>query len=192
MSKQVSQSSPLLDKVKSYKENDPNNPDIPWKKHLFYKIYFNVRRLFCSPNKSLRAKDELDLVDHVNLLLQGGDSSDPETINKCAQFLNLNRHLENTAARKRLEKWAKRVISTYLLVVLLIVVFQACSISNPNFEWLVVFQLDKTVLITLLTTTTVNIIGLGLIVLRGHFPSDDKKIKDDSLNTKPDESNPAK
>lgn len=89
-------------------------------------------------------------------------------IDKCHHFIKLHRIIENTSARKRLEKWAKRVIVLYLLVVLMLVVFDSI-VENT---W---FEISDTVMITILSTTTVNIIGLGLIVLRGHFPQKDKE-----------------
>ena len=71
--------------------------------------------------------------------------------------------MENTSARKRLEKWAKYVISIYLFTVLFILLLVGGLFGKDR------LVLDQTVIVVLLSTTTVNIIGLGLIVLRGHF-----------------------
>lgn len=101
-------------------------------------------------------------MDQVKNLLQIDKSNDPETISKCEQFIKLHRNLENTSARKRLERWAKWVISLYLVVVLILLVL---SSVEPQ-KWL---DIDNEVMMVLLSTTTINIIGLGLIVLRGHF-----------------------
>lgn len=142
---------------------EENDIVIPWK-HCFYKIFFNIRRLFYSPLKSVRRKEDLNLISQVSILLQTEQSTDKETINKCAQLISLHRHMENTSARKRLESWAKRIISIYLFVVLVILLM-----VGGLFDSWAVFRLNTEVIIVLLSTTTINIIGLGLIVLRGHF-----------------------
>lgn len=143
---------------------EENDITIPWK-HCFYKIYFNIRRLFYSPLKSVRRKEDLNLISQVSILLQTEQSTDKETISKCTQLISLHRHMENTSARKRLECWAKRIISIYLFVVLLILLM----VGGLFDRWDIYFRLNTEVIIVLLSTTTINIIGLGLIVLRGHF-----------------------
>lgn len=72
--------------------------------------------------------------------------------------------VENTKARRRLEKWSLRVIAWYLMIVLVIVV-----LCYTNIKWLHILEIPWKIMVAVLTTTTVNIIGLGLIVLRGHF-----------------------
>ena len=139
---------------------------IPWK-HGGFKCYFAFRRFFASP----RPRKELNLLEQVETLLNSTPAEQEPTdelIDKCHHFIKLHRIIENTSARKRLEKWAKRVIVVYLLVVLMLVVFDSV-IENT---W---FEISDTVMITILSTTTVNIIGLGLIVLRGHFPQKDQE-----------------
>lgn len=131
---------------------------IPWS-HFFYKIYFNVKRLFCSP----KVKKDIDLLQQVeNLLNTTPSEPTSDVINKCQHFIQLHRIIENTSARKRLEKWATRIIAIYLFVVLTIAILDSLRVMN-------VFEISDTVMVTILSTTTVNIIGLGLIVLRGHF-----------------------
>lgn len=79
------------------------------------------------------------------------------------------RYAQDTQSRKLLEKWATRLISVYLCIV----AFILCS----NGFLKVIFNLleppisDK-VMIVMLSTTIVNIIGLGAIVLKGHFNKD--------------------
>ena len=77
----------------------------------------------------------------------------------------MHRVIENTKARKRLETWSLKVIVVYLVIVLLLV------LSNYLYTgWFdATMDIPENVMIAILTTTTVNIIGLGLIVLRGHF-----------------------
>ncbi|MDT3367908.1 MAG: hypothetical protein LIR40_04580 [Bacteroidota bacterium] len=131
---------------------------ISWK-NGGYKIYFNVKRFFCNPT----SKKEINLLDQVELLINSspGDPSG-SLIEKCRHFIQLHRIVENTNARKRLERWAKRVIVVYLFVVFILVVFDSNNIHKA-------IEISDAVMITILSTTTVNIIGLGLIILRGHF-----------------------
>jgi hypothetical protein len=139
----------------------------PWK-HFFYKIFFVTKRLFCSP----KTKKDLNILENVENLLNISPS-DPSSdiINKCHHFIKLHRVIENTNARKRLEKWAKRLIVGYLLLVLVMVILSSLKTYN-------ILKISDTVIITILSTTTVNIIRLGLIVLRGHFNA-----KEDEINT---------
>ncbi len=136
---------------------------IPWK-HGGFKIYYFIKRLFCSPSP----KKELNLLEQVSVLLntEPGEPSSP-LIEKCKQFIQLHRIVENTSARKRLEKWAKRIIVWYLITVFLIIILNNNGDKDSQSWYLL--SLSDSVLITLLSTTTVNIIGLGLIILRGHF-----------------------
>lgn len=66
----------------------------------------------------------------------------------------LDRFRKDTKDRSNLAYWTFGIITVWLVAV---VVLMAC-----NF-------LPQTVYVTLLTTTTVNIIGLPAIVLRGYF-----------------------
>lgn len=155
--------------------NGTEDIKISWK-HGGYKLYYNIKRLFISP----RPRKELNLLEQVETLINSTPAEQEPTeelIDKCHHFIKLHRIIENTNARKRLEKWAKRVIVLYLLVVLVLVVFDSI-VENT---W---FEISDTVMITILSTTTVNIIGLGLIVLRGHFPQNDKELDINSESNK--------
>lgn len=145
---------------------------IPWT-HGGFKCYFAIKRLFSSP----RPRKELNLLDQVETLLNTTPAEQEPTdelIDKCHHFIKLHRIVENTNARKRLEKWAKRVIVIYLLFVL-------CVVIINSLRWILI---SDAVMITILSTTTVNIIGLGLIVLRGHFPQDKSELKEDEGDKK--------
>lgn len=129
--------------------------------HGGFFLFHAVKSFFSKPFKP--AKKELDLMENVNSLLGGRTTSD--NIEKVKSLIYLHRVIENTKARRRLEKWSLRVIALYLIVVFFIVV---CSYINiPGLK--VKLGIPEHVMIAILTTTTVNIIGLGLIVLRGHF-----------------------
>jgi len=145
-------------------ESKKNDINISWR-HGAFKVWYNIKRFFCSPLRSVRPKKDLNLISQVEILLQTDQSYNKETIEKCAQFISLHRHMENTSARKRLEKWAKYVISVYLMIVLAILLLEGGLFDKWNIKLTIGYQ----VTIVLLSTTTINIIGLGLIVLRGHF-----------------------
>lgn len=68
------------------------------------------------------------------------------------------RYKEDTSHRKWLALWTAVVVTLWLLAVLYILVMNKRSIG-----------LGDTVLVALLGTTTLNVLGLSYIVLRGHF-----------------------
>lgn len=133
--------------------------------HLGYYIPYWIKFFFSQPFKE--KKKDLNILDTVQSLLES-ETTD-ENIEKCKELTHLHRIIENTKARRRLEKWSLRVIAIYLFVVLCIVL---ATYTNPKFKYYI--EIPNTIMITILSTTTVNIIGLGLIVLRGHFLANDK------------------
>ena len=145
--------------------NSFNSDYIPWT-NGGYKIYFNIRRFFHSPN----SKKDLNILEQVENLLSSTISEEPssEVIGKCRDFIKIHRIIENTSARKRLEKWATKLIVCYLVLVLILVI-------TNSLEYIVI---SEAIMITILSTTTVNIIGLGLIVLRGHFYTKDEDLRE--------------
>lgn len=136
--------------------------------HLGFFFPYWVKFFFSEPFKV--KKQDLNILDTVQSLLES-ETTD-ENIKKCKELTHLHRIIENTKARRRLEKWSLRVIAIYLFVVLCIVLVSYVSIPliKPYFK----VTIPDTIMITILSTTTVNIIGLGLIVLRGHFLANDK------------------
>ena len=81
--------------------------------------------------------------------------------------LENKRYKADTKDRRKLAKWAKRVVVTYLITVFVILLL------NETWSSLF-FNLSNTVLITLLGTTTLNILGLMYIVLKGYFHNKNK------------------
>ena len=136
--------------------------------HLGYFVPHWIKFFFSEPFKEKRK--DLNILDTVNSLLES--ETTPDNLEKCRELVHLHRIVENTRARRRLEKWSLRVIAIYLTTVLVIVIANYIVIPNVDKH----FQIDipPTIMITILSTTTVNIIGLGLIVLRGHFLANDK------------------
>lgn len=135
--------------------------------HLGYYIPYWIRFFFSAPFKE--KKKDINILDTVSSLLES--ETTPENLDKCKELVHLHRIVENTKARRRLEKWSLRVIAIYLFIVLTIVI---CNyIAVPLLSGYMDIHVTEPIMITILSTTTINIIGLGLIVLRGHFLAND-------------------
>lgn len=97
------------------------------------------------------------------------ESSNLKALEEQANWPNIDRqtkHLANkrfesdTQKRDTLSTWAAVLVSFWLISVLLILV------GNTN-----TYKLESNVLIALLATTTLNVLGLMFIVLKGLFGS---------------------
>lgn len=69
------------------------------------------------------------------------------------------RYTQDTRFRKHLARWVMWIVPVWLGLVLVIVFFCGFKLT----------ELESSVLITLLATTTVNVLGLAYIVLKGIF-----------------------
>lgn len=87
---------------------------------------------------------------------------DDEVLKYQIKFAELQRYLKDTRDRGWLAKWTAWVVSAWLFLVITILYF------NKNYFCLF---LSDTVLVALLGTTTLNVLGLSFIVLKGHFNS---------------------
>lgn len=139
---------PSLSILKSAEEK------IPWK-CLIFKIWYNFAFLFKNPIK--KPKRELNLLEQVEVLINTGEAN--IVIEYCEKYIYLHRIVENTRARRRLERWITRLISIYLLMVLTLIT------ASYIFMW----NLHLGVIITILSSTTINIVALGYILVRGLF-----------------------
>lgn len=92
------------------------------------------------------------------------DSQSLEDQEEISQILKNKRYEKDTASRTCLAYWTFIIISAWLVAVFLLLIFNIITIYFFDF----VFLSDK-VYITLLATTTANIIGLPAIVLKGYF-----------------------
>lgn len=103
--------------------------------------------------------------------LIANNTQDAFILDTSRKLLVQQRIMDDTKARRRLEKWARNIILCYLIIVFVLVVLNGVS----QIIWNDIFKnhgfISDTVMTVILSTTTVNIIGLGVIVLRGHFPS---------------------
>lgn len=175
--------------IENSSEDDKDElSSLSWNRYGDYKLVQYVKRFFLYKPK---LNKELDLEDVVkNLLSPFTEESiliPKETLDKCEDLLHHQRTLEDTRARRRLEKWATKVISRYLFSVFIILVINGCAgfivrliswfcdVENVPEDLLKSGFLSDEVMIVILSTTTINIIGLGLIVLKGHSPSKDNK-----------------
>lgn len=91
--------------------------------------------------------DSLDGVDDMSMRQQRKD-----------------RFSQDTRFRKHLANWVMIIVPSWLVAV--IVILMLCGFR--------VLEFNSEVLITLLATTTVNVLGLAYIVLKGIFPEEHK------------------
>lgn len=92
----------------------------------------------------------------LSTFIAGGSDEDFDTQTKREQLMGLK---DNRNHRKKLIRWVEWNVSGWLFCVIAI-------LSSCGFGWM---DLDSVVLTTLLATTTVNILGLAFIVLKGLF-----------------------
>lgn len=151
----------------------PTNNRCPlWVRHGGYYFTLICWRFIFGPKKvkEPRQKDSRFKFVAEQLISTLPDNAKPFVINTSAKLLSQHRTIENTEARRRLEHWACWTIIVYLLSVLGLVVLNGLS----RVIWPEIFIhegfISDSVLYVILSTTTINIIGLGLIILKGHFP----------------------
>jgi hypothetical protein len=88
---------------------------------------------------------------------------DAASIDDQKALLEAKRYSSDTYDRKWLAKWTAYTVTIWLIMVL------ATLILNNILK----LGLSDSVIITLLGTTTLNVLGLSFIVLRGHFGDHD-------------------
>jgi hypothetical protein len=91
--------------------------------------------------------------------------SDDLSMQRLVKKLEALRYLSDTSDRKWLAIWTALIVTIWLAAVLFILIF------NERLH----FCLNTTELVALLGTTTLNVLGLSFIVLRGHFQSTSKQ-----------------
>lgn len=162
------------------------SPDTPsWNKHGAYLVVTHIIRFFVGPKSPQppKPKDSQFKFIAERLITTLPDNPDQLTVETTKQLLDQHRTIENTQARRRLERWACWAIVIYLVCVFLLLIFNGVS----RVLWPTIFTADKPlfsdrVLYVILSTTTVNILGLGFIVLKGHFPQKEDKPHSDSTD----------
>ena len=81
------------------------------------------------------------------------------------ELSKIERYKADTKHRENLINWTKKIVSLWLIFVCFLLILN-------NF---LNVKLDSSVLITLLGTTTLNILGLPFIILRGLFQDNKSK-----------------
>lgn len=164
--------------------NERNGDTAKWYDYILHAGYYIPHMIKCFFSKPGRKeKRELNVLDQVQILIESSDTH--ENILKCRELTHLHRIIENTKARRRLERWSLRVIAVYLFVVLLIIASCYTQWEDKPIFYTIHSVIPPNIMIAILTTTTANIIGLGLIVLRGHFLS--KESVSDIISTSKEE-----
>ncbi len=148
----------IFDEVLGMKPQQPSK----WR-YVGHDVLLAVREFFCGKQQTRKEHDTFTDVAET-IILQEANS---EMLEISRKLLEQQRILENTHARRRLERWATRVISWYLIIVLILVVTNGVTSMVIGKEQ---GFISSGIVTAILSTTTINIIGLGLIVLRGHFP----------------------
>lgn len=114
--------------------------------------------------KSLEDLLEYEERDNSQLYPNDDLDIDSDTLDDQIKKLKSDRYSSDTQDRKWLAKWTAGVVSLWLLLVIFSVMLNE----------LFCFNISDSVLIALLGTTTLNVLGLSFIVLRGHFNSTNK------------------
>lgn len=109
-----------------------------------------------------------------SIIVQLSDRVDfPQMLEASRALLEQQRIQDNSHARRRLEKWTTRTISWYLIVVAVLVVSNGIvSMFTHNHDGFI----SSGIMAGILSTTTINVIGLGFIVLKGHFQHHEEKL----------------
>lgn len=106
------------------------------------------------------------LIDILSADEDNNTANNRDILEESKQLLDQQKTTDDTWARRRLERWATRLIAFYLIVVFFLVLargyINVCCLAFNQF-------ISDQVMIVILSTTTINIIGLGVIVLKGHF-----------------------
>ena len=109
-------------------------------------------------------EEQANLFDEINLHNETCDSASTESEIQDVDQNSLKvqireRYSQDTHFRKHLARWVMWIVPAWLILVLIIVFLCGFGLTS----------LDSSVLITLLATTTINVLGLAYIVLKGIF-----------------------
>ncbi len=177
--------SETFDHLTSGSDNGSSPRLVCRKEHFCYDCWIIAKRWVCGPKRGHRIHGQ-GLRDRAESLaetvgMEDNSEKKESVVRTSMALLEAHRTVEDTHARRRLEAWARKVIICYLATVMALVVANGAS----RIIWPEIFTdagfISDSVMYAILTTTTANILGLGFIVLRGHFPSKDKS-KKSSLN----------
>lgn len=154
-----------------------------WKYGGYYFFQY-VRNFFFGEKKPKKNLNKFSDIAET-LISTIPDNQNVELLTASGKLLEQQRILEDTRARRRLERWATRAIACYLIAVFLLLIINGWVLIHHPIETLELIGKSQTlvrrgfisdsIMTVILTTTTINIIGLGVIVLKGHFDKDREK-----------------
>lgn len=150
-----------------------------WKYFLVYRALCTTKGVFFGRKEPVRESNTF--AEQAESLLANIETSDVATLDKGKELIKLQRLVEDTRARRRLERWACKIIAIYLAFVFVLILLNGASQMIYEDIFKEHGFISDTVMTVILSTTTVNIIGLGVIILRGHF--DTHKDKDTPVPT---------
>ncbi len=180
-----------FDRIVNSTKNPSSSSIIPlWARHGGFYLIVGIWQFFFGPSRTKIPKYKDNRFKFVaeqliSTLPELSENANTLITTTSESLLSQHRTIENTEARRRLEKWACWTIIIYLLSVFVLVILNGLS----RVVWPNIFKdagfISDTVMYVILSTTTVNIIGLGIIVLKGHFPKEEKtrKVKQAQNNT---------
>ena len=105
-----------------------------------------------------KSKDLESIITKLDTNSLNDKDIDSDDLNLQQKRFEILRYEEDTNSRKNLAYWAATVVSIYLFTVLMMLLFNDSYIG-----------LSDQVLSILLGTTTLNVLGLMYIVLKGYF-----------------------
>ncbi len=93
------------------------------------------------------------------------DSPDEQTIlQDRLQNLQINAEKQKQELRGKFATWARRIVSSWLIFIAVVLIF----VGAFNFFYSIALY-SNTVLITLLAATTINVIALSMVIIKGLF-----------------------
>lgn len=143
-------------------------------------ILFEESKNYDSNKATKLSNDEYNFNTAINKLL--ALPPDKENISLIQGYLSVERIKNDNASREKFATWVKIYLISYTIFVGLFLL--AAYIGIPKYSssqcgWCIDFihiNVPDSVIIALLTTTTANIIGMVIIVLKGLFNPTDFKI----------------
>ena len=138
----------------------PDSKYSMWLKHGGYSFFILIWEYFIGPRRPKKPKNKDSQFKFIaeRLISTLTENPDQLTVDTTKRLLDQHRTIENTQARRRLERWACSAIVIYLVCVFMLLIFNGAA----RVVWPQIFTSDKplfsdSVLYVILSTTTVNI-----------------------------------
>lgn len=161
------------------------NSQKSWRKFGGYLLFCAIRDFFLGETPSHKNINSFSELAETLILSTLPDNPNIEILNSSEKLLKQQIMLEDTIARRRLERWATKTIACYLLFVFVLLIINGIVLLYHPIETkefigsssILVNRgfISDSIMTVILSTTTINIVGLGFIVLKGHFPQEKEK-----------------